>query len=71
VPAYEGSFWLAPAQSARAFGIEVAVTGATVAAQGIWVSAHKNVAGEPLAWTLEPLIFMPLPSLALLAGGVS
>ena len=66
-----GSFGLAPGQSARVFGIEVAVTGATVAAQGIWVSAHKNVPGEPLAWTLEPLIFMPMPSLSFLAGGLS
>jgi hypothetical protein len=65
------SFGLVPGQSHDAFGIEIIVTAAIVGAQSVWVTVHRYVAGDPLSWTLEPLLELLLPSLAFIVGGFS
>ncbi len=62
---------LAPGQSVRAFGIEIAAIGAAATVQAVWVSIHKFNRTEPLLWTLQPLVLLSLPSLAFFVGGVS
>jgi hypothetical protein len=43
-------FALAPGQTNRAVGIEIAVAGAVVATQALWVTYGKKMPDEPQAW---------------------
>jgi hypothetical protein len=63
-------FALAPGQSIRALGIEVACVAAVAAAQSVWVSLGKKRPGEPMSWQIEHLATLLLPSLAIVVGGV-
>jgi hypothetical protein len=64
-------FALAPGQSNRALGIEIAGAGAVVAAQALWVTHGKKTPNEPKAWVVEHLVTLLLPSIAFIVGGVS
>jgi hypothetical protein len=64
-------FALAPGQSNRALGIEIAAAGAVVAAQAVWVTRGKGAPDEPEAWVVEHLVTLLLPSVTFLVGGVS
>ena len=64
-------FGLAPGQTNRALGIEIAAAGAIVAVQALWVTHGKETPNEPRAWVVEHLATLLLPSIALIAGGVS
>ena len=64
-------FALAPGQSIRALGIEIACVSAVAAAQAVWVSLGKKGPGEPASWQIEHLATLLLPSSALIVGGVS
>jgi modulator of FtsH protease len=68
---FVGSFVLAPGQSDRVLGAEIAVTGAAVAFLAVWFSTRAREANEPTSWKLEPFVLLQLPGLALLAGGLS
>jgi len=58
-------FALAPGQSNRVLGIEIAAAGAVVAVQALWVVRGKD------AWVVEHLVTLLLPGLAFIVGGVS
>ena len=58
-------FALAPGQSNRVLGIEIAAAGAVVAVQALWVVHGKD------AWVVEHLVTLLLPSVAFVIGGVS
>jgi hypothetical protein len=62
---------LAPGQSRRALGIEVACVAVVAAVQAVWVSLGKKAPGEPLTWQIEHLATLLLPSVAMIVGGVS
>jgi hypothetical protein len=64
-------FALAPGQTNRALGIEIAASGALVAAQALWVTHGKQTPNEPKAWVVEHLMTLLLPSIAFVVGGVS
>ena len=64
-------FALAPGQSTRVLGIEVACVGAVVAVQAAWVSFAKRTPGDPASWQIEHLATLLVPSIALIVGGVS
>ena len=55
-------FALAPGQSIRALGIEIASAAAVVAVQAVWVSLGKRTPGEPSAWQIEHLATLLLPA---------
>jgi hypothetical protein len=65
------TFALAPGQSMRVLGLEIAVSGALAVLIALLCSTRKRSPSEPLWWTLEPLILLQLPGWALLAGGLS
>jgi modulator of FtsH protease len=62
---------LAPGQSIRALGIEIAAAGAVVAGQSVWVSHGSQAPGDRRSWQFEHLATLLLPSLAFIVGGVS
>jgi hypothetical protein len=64
-------FGLAPGQSNRALGIEIAAAGAVVAVQALWVTHGKRAPEEPEAWVIEHLVTLLLPSVTFVIGGVS
>jgi hypothetical protein len=64
-------FALAPGQSNRALGIEIAAAGVVVTAQALWVTHGKKTPNEPKAWVVEHLVTLLLPSIAFIVGGVS
>jgi hypothetical protein len=64
-------FALAPGQTNRALGIEIAVAGAMVATQALWVTKGKETPDEPQAWVVEHLVTLLLPSIAFIVGGVT
>jgi modulator of FtsH protease len=64
-------FALAPGQSHRALGIEIAAVGTIVAVQAVWVSRGSGAAGDPRSWRIEHLATLLLPSIGLIVGGVS
>jgi modulator of FtsH protease len=64
-------FGLAPGQSNRALGIEIAAAGAVVAVQALWVTNGKRAPEEPEAWVIEHLVTLLLPSITFVVGGVS
>jgi modulator of FtsH protease len=64
-------FALAPRQSNRALGIEIAAAGAIVAVQAVWVALGKGAPGEPGSWLVQHLASLLLPSAAFIVGGVS
>jgi hypothetical protein len=64
-------FVLAPGQSNRILGIEVATAGLIVAVQAIWVTHRRGTPDEPRSWLLQHLASLLLPSIAFITGGVS
>jgi modulator of FtsH protease len=64
-------FALAPGQGTRGLGIEIAVVGAIVAVQALWVVRGKDAPDEPKSWAVEHLVTLLLPSIAFMIGGVS
>jgi hypothetical protein len=64
-------FALAPGQGNRALGLEIAAAGAAVVVQALWVTRRKRDKEEERSWALQHLVFMLLPSLAFVAGGLS
>lgn len=65
------AFALAPGQSNRVLGWEIVAVGVAVAVQAVWVTLRKHATDEPISWTLEPLVSLLLPGLALVGGGLS
>jgi len=63
-------FGLAPGQSTRTLGIEVAAVGLVGAAQAVWVS-RGGEPGERRSWRIEHLTTLLLPGVALIVGGAS
>jgi hypothetical protein len=68
---FVAAFALAPGQSSRVLGIEIAVTGVVVAFFAVWFSTRGHTAEAPISWRLEPFTLLQLPGLSLLAGGLS
>ena len=64
-------FALAPGQSDRVLGIEIAAVGAVVAVQAIWVSRVSGAPDERPTWRIEHAATLLLPSIGLVVGGVS
>jgi hypothetical protein len=64
-------FALAPGQGNHALGLEIAVTGAIVAVQAVWVARGKETPDEPIVWMIEHLATLLLPSIGLIVGGIS
>jgi len=64
-------FSLAPGQSNRALGIEIATVGAIVTGQAVWVSRGSGAPGDPRSWRIEHVATLLLPSIGLIVGGVS
>lgn len=64
-------FALAPGQSYRVLGIEIAVTGLVVAVPTLWAAHRKEAPDEPRAWVVEHLVTLLLPSIVFTVGGVS
>lgn len=64
-------FALAPGQSNRVLGIEIAAAGAVVVVQALWVANGKGTPDEPGTWVVEHLVTLLLPSIAFIIGGVS
>jgi hypothetical protein len=64
-------FALAPGQGNRTLGLEIAGAGVAVIVQAIWVTRLRRASGEQRSWAVEHLVSMLLPSLALVAGGLS
>jgi hypothetical protein len=64
-------FALAPGQTNRILGIEIAAVGAAVAGQALWVTHGKQTPNEPKSWVVEHLVTLLLPSIAFIVGGVS
>jgi hypothetical protein len=64
-------FALAPGQSNRVLGIEMAVTGVVVSAQAVVVSVRNRQAEDPLQWTLARAFTLVPPGLFFVAGGLS
>ena len=62
---------LAPGQTVRVLGIEIAAAGLIVAGQSIWVSRGSQTPGDPRSWQIEHLATLLLPSVALIIGGSS
>jgi hypothetical protein len=65
------AFVLAPGQSDRVLGAEIAVTGAVVAFLAVRFSIRRREPNDPISWKLEPFLLLQLPGLAFLAGGLS
>lgn len=64
-------FSLAPEQSNRVLGIEIAAVGAIVVAQAALVSHGRESPSEPKSWQIEHLVTLLLPNLSLVVGGIS
>ena len=64
-------FALAPGQSVRALGIEIATVGIVVAAQALVVVRGKSIEGEHKSWAIEHVATLLLPSVAFIVGGVT
>jgi modulator of FtsH protease len=63
-------FALAPGQSIRALGIEIAAVGLVAAAQALMVVRGRGIQGEPKSWAIEHIATLLLPSIAFIIGGV-
>jgi hypothetical protein len=67
-----GFFLLAPGQHDTAVGVELASTGLALAAVSAYVAIRTTRSpGEPLVWTIGPLVSLLVPATALLIGGLS
>ena len=64
-------FALAPGQTDRALGVEIAAVGVVIAVQALWVSLGKQEESEERSRTLEHLTPLLLPGLAFIGGGLS
>jgi hypothetical protein len=62
---------LAPGQSIDALGIEIAVAGAVVVFQALWITMRDRSPDERLAWRVQHKVILLLPGLAFVGGGVS
>jgi hypothetical protein len=62
---------LAPGQSVTALGIEIALAGAAITFQAVWISLGSRAEHDRAAWKLERLLTLFLPGLAFVGGGVS
>jgi hypothetical protein len=61
-----------PGQGHVALGAEIAVVGAAVAVQAVWVSLRNQMAGgDTMTWRFERLVTLLLPGALFLAGGLS
>jgi hypothetical protein len=67
-----GLFVLAPGQRNVAVGVELAATGATLGLVAGFVAVRtKRAAGDPLVWTVGPLVTLLVPAAALLLAGIT
>ena len=64
-------FALAPGQSSRVLGVEIAAVGAVVALQAVRVSRVSGAPDERPSWRIEHAATLLLPSIGLVVGGVS
>jgi hypothetical protein len=65
-------FVLAPGQDNAAVGIELAATGGLLGAVAVFVALRTTrSAGDPLVWTVAPLVTLLVPAVALLVAGIS
>jgi hypothetical protein len=64
-------FSLAPSQGNRVLGLEIAATGAVVAAQAVWITPKKLADDEQQSSRAVQMALLLLPSLAAIAGGLS
>jgi hypothetical protein len=64
-------FALAPQQGNHTLGIEVAVAGAVVTVQALWVTHGNHSPDDPSSWLIHHLVSMLLPSIAFIVGGLS
>jgi modulator of FtsH protease len=64
-------FALAPGQSGRVLGIEIAAVGTVVAVQAVWVSRVNGATDQRTSWRLEHVATLLLPGIGLVVGGVS
>ena len=65
------TFGLAPGQSTRVFGVEIAAAGLVIAVQAVWGSLGTSHVGDRPTWRIERLVTLLLPGLALVIGGIS
>ena len=64
-------FALAPGQSPRVLGIEIAAVGAVVAVQAVWVSRVSEAPDERASWRIEHAATLLLPGIGMIVGGGS
>jgi hypothetical protein len=62
---------LVPKQSRVALGLEIALAGAIVAFQAVWVTVRARAEDDTGAWRIERLVTLLLPGSLFLAGGLS
>jgi modulator of FtsH protease len=62
---------LAPGQSTTALGTEIAVAGAAIITQALWVSRRGGDSADRLVWRIQRLVTLLLPGVAFTVGGVS
>jgi hypothetical protein len=65
-------FVLAPGQTNTAVAIEVAATGVGLACVAIFIAVRtERGTGDPVIWTLGPLLTLVVPAVALVVAGVT
>jgi hypothetical protein len=65
-------FLLAPGQRDAAVGVEIAATGLALGVIAAIVTVRtERTAGEPLVWTLGPIVTLMTPAIALMVAGLS
>jgi hypothetical protein len=65
-------FVLAPGQSNAAVAVEMVATGVALAAVAVFVAVRATrVVGDPLVWTVGPLITLLVPAIALAVAGLT
>jgi modulator of FtsH protease len=62
---------LAPGQTNRVLGIEIALAGIIVSTQAVWVTHGRETPDEPLLWLVQHLASLLLPGVAFIVGGLS
>jgi hypothetical protein len=62
---------LVPHQSHVALGAEIALAGAIVTVQAVWVTLRNQTAGDTYSWRIERLVTLLLPGSLFLVGGLS
>jgi hypothetical protein len=65
-------FVLAPGQSNGAVAAEISATGVALAAVAVFVAVRTTRAqGDPLVWTIGPLVTLLVPAAALVVAGLT